>query len=186
MYLNLWIIVRYLLYHLIVLVEFLLTMGLCVALIRSSFRTELSWLPDILPDTCRVVFTTRRSDLSFKSLSTRQDTKIICMPIPSDDDQITIVKRALSQRRKYTKYDFLFCLVMLWDDQKQVSDMQDVCIKIEYRGSDCEQSRYYKIVTAVTSTQCCQRPATAATFAWDCAPRRKDATYPSYLHANFF
>ncbi|XP_033647263.1 uncharacterized protein LOC117306832 [Asterias rubens] len=48
---------------------------------------EMSWLPEKLPAQCKIVLTTVRSDLTYKSLSQRQDTQVLLVPLFTDRGQ---------------------------------------------------------------------------------------------------
>lgn len=45
---------------------------------------ELLWLPPNLPPQCKIIFTSVRSDITFKSLSQRLDTKVLTVPLLSN------------------------------------------------------------------------------------------------------
>ncbi|XP_077971981.1 uncharacterized protein LOC120339237 [Styela clava] len=58
---------------------------------------RLSWLPDKIPSTCRIILSTRRSDLTYKSLTERKDVSINWIPILSKPDRIKILKTHLTR-----------------------------------------------------------------------------------------
>ena len=47
----------------------------------------MSWLPLKLPPQCKIVLTTVRSDLTYKTLSQRPDTKVLLVPLFTDNNQ---------------------------------------------------------------------------------------------------
>ena len=45
---------------------------------------ELGWLPAVLPPHCRIIFTTARSDATYRALQLRPDTKTLTVPVLDD------------------------------------------------------------------------------------------------------
>ncbi|XP_067684110.1 tetratricopeptide repeat protein 41-like [Haliotis asinina] len=59
---------------------------------------EFLWLPSTLPQKCRIILTTTRSDLTFRNLSKRSDVQLISIPsITSDSHKMQLLQDSMKQ-----------------------------------------------------------------------------------------
>ncbi|XP_046333250.2 tetratricopeptide repeat protein 41-like [Haliotis rufescens] len=59
---------------------------------------EFLWLPSTLPQKCRIIVTTTRSDLTFRNLSKRSDVQLISIPsITSDSHKMHFLQDSMKQ-----------------------------------------------------------------------------------------
>ncbi|XP_072180512.1 tetratricopeptide repeat protein 41-like [Diadema setosum] len=67
------------------------TMGMGVQQVK-----ELKWLPTDLPAHCKIIITTIRSDPTYESLSSRQDSEVLAVPLfTSTEDKTAVIKKHL-------------------------------------------------------------------------------------------
>nr|XP_054750859.1 uncharacterized protein LOC129256719 [Lytechinus pictus] len=72
------------------------TMGMGVHQVK-----EMKWLPDVLPSHCKIIITTVRSDLTYKSLMNRPDCETLSVPLfESTADKGTVIERHLAMHCK--------------------------------------------------------------------------------------
>ena len=62
---------------------------------------QLSWLPNDIPPTCRVVLSTTRSDITYKYLSSRADVHLIDIPLLLGDEKARVLHEWLGQHARY-------------------------------------------------------------------------------------
>ncbi|XP_071960827.1 putative tetratricopeptide repeat protein 41 [Antedon mediterranea] len=55
---------------------------------------EMTWLPNPIPQHCKIIVSTVKSDLSYKSLVSRPDCMVYCLPILSDSTSKTAIMKS--------------------------------------------------------------------------------------------
>lgn len=66
----------------------------CVILVDGinelNSHREFDWLPEYLPTTCKLIFTTTCSDISHRCLSQRHDTTVVSFPVSLTETGATV------------------------------------------------------------------------------------------------